>query len=323
MTEKISFWLTTFVFAMMSIVRTAQKCCKSLTTYPDPNDPGYNDYDYDENMSRTDADESVIGAATPKNSRSWSKKKLTRTIRTVRNTNQIVVTVKRDENNEQPRLSRADALRRSVDYRSQLAELSREGKRQFWRAVIDYSITFNSSFLIVGGLSESYLYGVRMLGNILSVCIGHVYALLVIYPFMYSLSDECRTPYHYLKLRYRHPAIKLACLLVGLFYYFSFLSLYLWGCAAILNLLMPEIDLQTANFILGVFSIFGTLLGGFLQSSAANLVQFVVVFLGIVLGMRLTLDNSEAFNTIDKMWTFATEHNRTTVFDRNVDISTR
>lgn len=41
-----------------------------------------------------------------------------------------------------------------------------------WKSILNHVITFNASFLIVGGLSESYFYGVRMIGNIISVCLG-------------------------------------------------------------------------------------------------------------------------------------------------------
>jgi hypothetical protein len=45
---------------------------------------------------------------------------------------------------------------------------------KYIKLVINYCVAFNNSFLIVGSLAEAYLYGVRMVGNIISVSLGYV-----------------------------------------------------------------------------------------------------------------------------------------------------
>lgn len=157
------------------------------------------------------------------------------------------------------------------------------------KSIINHSITFNSSFLIVGGLSESYLYGLKMLPNIAAVMLGYMYALLIVYPFMYSL--DLKSPYDYLKRRYGgRECVKVACVCLALAYYFSFASLYLWGCAAIVNVLVPEsLSLGLANLVLGIYSVTGTLLGGYIQSTKTNAAQFLAVFFGLLTAMYLSL----------------------------------
>jgi hypothetical protein len=59
--------------------------------------------------------------------------------------------------------------------------------KAYIKKMINYSVAFNSSFLIVGSLSEAYFYSITMVGNILSVTLGFLYAFFIVHPFMYSL----------------------------------------------------------------------------------------------------------------------------------------
>lgn len=128
-----------------------------------------------------------------------------------------------------------------------------------------------------------------MLPNIAAVMLGYMYALLIIYPFMYSL--DFKSPYDYLRRRYAdRQCVKLACVCLALCYYFSFASLYLWGCAAIVNVLVPEsLSLGTANLLLGIYSMTGSFIGGYIQSTKTNAAQFLAVFFGLLTAMYLSL----------------------------------
>lgn len=150
-------------------------------------------------------------------------------------------------------------------------------------------MTFNSAFLIVGGLSESYMYGLKMLPNIAAVMLGYVYAMLIVYPFMYSM--DIKSPYDYLKHRYgERTCVKFACISVAMFYYFSFGSLFLWGCTAIINVIMPQFfSLATANILLGLYSMSGSFLGGYVQSTRTNVAQFSAIFFGLLFAMYMTI----------------------------------
>jgi Na+/proline symporter len=163
-----------------------------------------------------------------------------------------------------------------------------------------------------------------MLSNIIAVLLGHLYSFAIIYPFMYSLDEKCKTPYDYLKMRYNNKEFpKIVCLLVAMFYYFSFVSLYLWGCAAILNVLIPELNLQMANLLLGLYSVSGTILGGYIQSTKTNIFQFLVAFFGIIFAAKLTLLKDKGPETIEQVWLLAKANNRTQFFDTHVDFTTR
>lgn len=143
----------------------------------------------------------------------------------------------------------------------------------------------------MGGLSESYFYGLKMLPNIAAVMIGYVYALLIIYPFMYSL--DLRSPYDYLQRRYAgRSCVKLVCTALAMCYYVMFAALYLWGCAAIVNILVPErMSLGAANILLGLYSVSGSVIGGYVQTTRTNLIQFLVVFFGILAAIFLSIDD--------------------------------
>ena len=86
----------------------------------------------------------------------------------------------------------------------QMQHQSNEFKLKVYiKKMLNYSVTFNSSFLIVGSLSEAYFYSMTMMGNILSVTLGFLYAFFIVHPFMYSLDKEIKSPYQYFEKRYR------------------------------------------------------------------------------------------------------------------------
>lgn len=196
-------------------------------------------------------------------------------------------------------------------------------KYRFIKTCINYSVSFNSSFLIVGSLSESFLYGVRMVGNIFSVTLGYVYAFLIVQPFMYSLDDDIKTPYQYFERRYRdNKYIKVITTFAGMLFYLSFLTLYLWGCAVLLSTLIPHAPLWTSSVIVGAYSLIGSTMGGFVQSTKTNLFQFLVLIAGLLCASGLTIVNQRDL-TLSQMWQLAEKRKRTVFWDQHVDTSTR
>lgn len=294
MTERVSFGIATLLFVVLSIIRMIRKS-------------------FDKEAEREEFEEEIMSKTDPEIESSAATTSRTRRA--------LYKSIKQSGKNTPTNSINVSVVKEWPPTQIQLG--SELLSKTFWKSVINYSISSNSSFLVVGGLSESYLYGVRMLGNIFSVCLGQIYCALIVYPFMYSLDSSCRTPYDYLKLRYNRESPKIVCLIVGLFYYFSYLSLYLWGCAAILNILEPEIGLKSANIVMGLLSAFATLFGGFRQSTKINITQFLVAFIGIIVAMKLTLERPGAIDSIHKAWDLAFDYNRTTLFDRSVDITTR
>jgi hypothetical protein len=142
---------------------------------------------------------------------------------------------------------------------------------QFVKTLINYSMSFNSAFLIVGSLSEAYLYGVRMVGNIISVSLGYVYAFFIVMPFIYSLDDDIQTPFDYFAKRFRNSKLVRAIVTsVAMFFYWFFLTLYLWGSSVLLTTLIPRSPLYLSSIILGAFSIIGGVIGGFTQSTKTS-----------------------------------------------------
>ena len=198
-------------------------------------------------------------------------------------------------------------------------------KKKFIKQLINYSVSFNSAFLVVGSMSEAYFYGVRMVGNILSVSLGYVYAFAFVQPFMHSLDDDIKTPYQYFGKRYRNniyvTAISAAA---GMLFYFSFLTLYLYGCAILLTTLIPEVSIWMSSTIIGSYSVLGSLLGGFTQSTKTNLAQFFILLLGLFFCTFYSIFKSnEHSSSLSKLWSLAQKNKRTVFIDTHVDLSTR
>lgn len=201
-----------------------------------------------------------------------------------------------------------------------------DGKQNFskyLKVIINYCMTFNSAFLVVGSLAESYWYGARMIGNIISITLGYIYAFFIVHPFIYSLEDEIKTPYQYFERRYGNKKyVRAITAGAGMLFYFFFLSLYLWGCAIILSTLIPEIPLWLSSVLMGAYSIGGSTIGGFTQSTKTNIFQFFILITGLIMTVVFTIISQSDIDLTD-MWKLARENGRANIFDYNVDFSTR
>lgn len=194
-------------------------------------------------------------------------------------------------------------------------------KKHLIKSIINYSISFNSSFLVAGSLSETYLHGVRIAGNIISIFVGQMYSYFIIHPFMYSLRDQIESPYDYLEKRYNKRYIKSLSSMLGMLFYFIFLSLYLWGCTAMIQIIYPDLSLSLINAIIGIYSIIGTLFGGLIQSTKINVFQFFILCIGLLTAMQITLFKNRNVSLM-QLWSLAEMNQRTTFFDTNTDLYT-
>lgn len=201
-----------------------------------------------------------------------------------------------------------------------------DGKKhlsKYIKVIINYCMTFNSAFLVVGSLAESYLYGVRMVGNIISITLGFIYAFLIVHPFMYSLDEDITTPYQYFERRYRNKKyVRAITASAGMLFYFFFLSLYLWGCAVLLSTLIPDVPLWVSSILIGGYSIAGSTIGGFTQSTKTNVFQFCILSIGLILTLVLTITRHMNFSP-SELWKLAINNKRTVFFDTSVDFTTR
>ena len=194
-------------------------------------------------------------------------------------------------------------------------------KRRLIKMVINYCASVNAAFLLVGSLSETYYYGVRIIGNVISVVIGYIYAYFIVQPFLYSLDEDIKTPYQYFEKRYRSKLARSVSSLFGLFFYFCVLSLYIWASMILLTTLMPQIPLWGSSLIVGIFSIIGSTIGGFTQTTITNSVQFIILVLGLTAAITLTLTTS--VNSAQELYDFAYSNGRTVFFDLRTDITVR
>jgi Na+/proline symporter len=221
----------------------------------------------------------------------------------------------------------ADITKQPVEAAAEAESEHQSEYTEYARKAINYSAGFNSAFLIVGSLSEAYLYGVRMVGNIISVFLGFVYAMALVQPFMYSLDASLTTPYHYFAKRYRDSRwVRAISAFGGLLYHFLFLSLFLWGGTVLLSTVIPYIPLYASSILIGLVSIIGASVGGgdgFIQSTKVNVFQFVILIAGLVSAICFSIVKNRHEMSVDEMIELATENNRTVFFDTTVDLNTR
>lgn len=201
-----------------------------------------------------------------------------------------------------------------------------DGKAHFskyLKVIINYCMTFNSAILVVGSIAESYYLGVRIMGNIIGIGIGYIYAALLVHPFLYRLESDIKTPYQYFERRFNNKKyVRAITAFAAMLFYFFFLTLYLWGCAVLLSTLIPQIPLWVSVVLIGAYSIIGSTIGGFTQSTKTNVVQFCVLLAGLIMAVILTVTRHKIFEQ-NEIWKTAQKNNRTIFIDTSADFTTR
>jgi hypothetical protein len=57
--------------------------------------------------------------------------------------------------------------------------------KKYMKQIINYCVSYNSSILVVGSITESYFFSLTMMTNILAISLGYIYAVIFIHPFTY------------------------------------------------------------------------------------------------------------------------------------------
>lgn len=184
---------------------------------------------------------------------------------------------------------------------------------------------FNSVITCIGFLTETYLYGARLLFNILSVTIGYIIAFLILHPLIYNLDKSIKTPYQYLSQRYDNKLIiRIVSALDGIFFYILFMALHLWGCTIILSTILPQIpNFYVSSIIVGALSTFGSLFEGFNQSYKMNLIQVSLLLAGLIAALVSTFNSNKSSKSASELWNLAEQFGRTNFVEKSSDLRTR
>jgi Na+/proline symporter len=197
-------------------------------------------------------------------------------------------------------------------------------KVKIFKTFLNYNASFNNSIIIVGSLSEAYFFGVRLIGNALAVAIGYLIAFYFVIPFLINLEEDITTPYQYFERRYgNRKYVRAITAIVGILFYFSFLTLYLYGCSNLLSQMIPEISLLMSSILIGIYSIIGSTIGGFTQTTKTNVFQFIIVISGLISASYITINKLTKSISFNDLYNFAFINNRTQFFNTNIDFTTR
>ena len=194
------------------------------------------------------------------------------------------------------------------------------------RTTLNSYAGFNSVVICIGFITETYLYGARLLFNLLSVSIGYIVAFVILHPVVHGLDTVIKSPYEYLSQRYGDRRLmRVVPALCGLFFYLLFMSLHLWGCSVVLATILPQIpNLYVSTIVVGVFALTGSLLfGGFAQSLSMNLVQLAVLMSGLVAALVSTFGAGRNGKSVTDLWSMAQSFGRLKFVDTSGDLRTR
>ena len=181
---------------------------------------------------------------------------------------------------------------------------------------------FNSVFILVGLITETYLYGGRVVGNLISMSIGYILAFTILNPFFYNLDKDIKSPYQYLEKRYDNKTIRIISALVGLLFHLLFISLQLWGCATILATIFPKLKLWIAILTIGSISTISSLFSGLKQSVKVSILQFILTMLGIISALVISFSYNQMHSPA-QLWEIADKFHRRNFIYVDTDLRTK
>ncbi len=188
--------------------------------------------------------------------------------------------------------------------------------------ILNWWSTFNSPFLFTGLTCETYLFGARLSGNMLSNVIGYLIVIVFLQPLIYLLEETLDSPYKYLEKRHNgHTSIRVVVALVGNFFEFLLLSLRVWSCVVILHLMFPSLSLWSFTIVFGALSLIGILHDGYKQIALIEVFQILVTILTVLAAILLTLyHHNDKTKTPADLWEIANTYGRRTFIDSKIDI---
>lgn len=189
------------------------------------------------------------------------------------------------------------------------------------KQLVNSYASFNSSMIIVGFITETYLYGGRLMGNIFSVTIGYLVAFFLMQPLLLRLSKESvKTPYEYFERRYNGSRLmRRLVAFLGLLFHVLFSSLFLWTCTTILCTVLPQINLWISQIVLGAYSLIGVfyLPTGYRQSLKIGVLQMILFLAGITGAVIITL------TSVENGWSLADQYGRLNFIFFDSSLTTR
>ena len=189
--------------------------------------------------------------------------------------------------------------------------------------LINSYTSFNSTVPVVGVISETYLYGGRMLSNYISVSIGYFFAFFILQPFFFGLDKSIKTPYEYLEKRYGgRKSARAAGAFGGFLFYFGFMALHLWAAVTIAVTIIPGLPMWLYFVVIGIFGLCGSVFGGLVQSSKISAVQFVIVYVGFCVAIAVSLTSNPKRTALEQ-WQLAGQHGQFNFITPKFDFTTR
>jgi hypothetical protein len=222
-----------------------------------------------------------------------------------------------------------DSFRKSslkqIDLEKDKEGTKSKNKYENFKFILNSYFSFNSVVIGIGFITETYLYGGRLLLNLLSVSIGYLIAFLIVHPVIYNLDKKIKSPYEYLQYRYGdRKSIRYIAASVGIFFYLLFMSLHLWGCSVILSAILPQIPgLFISSIVIGVFGTLGSLFQGYVQSFKINLIQFLLLLSGLIAAIVISFTSNKDNKSASDLWQIVSLCGRDNFIVSNGDLITR
>lgn len=202
---------------------------------------------------------------------------------------------------------------------------SKKVKFKTIKFVLTSFTSFNSSTFFVGFVTETYLYGPPLFGNLISVTIAYLFNFIFLHGRVYRMDKNIKTPFEYFQQKFQNKQIKILSTLCSMYFYISFLTLSIWSSATILSTIIPDIPLWASSLILGSYSLFGSLIGktGYVQSLNMNIFQFVLLIIGLVAGIVVTFVNHASKKSSEELWFIAEKFGRRKFIELSGGLTTR
>lgn len=176
-----------------------------------------------------------------------------------------------------------------------------------YKHILRSMLSFKSSILVIGLMTETYLYGGRLMGVLVSKSFGYILAVLFMRSFLFKLDKKSiKTPYEYFEKRYNHSVwCRRLIATCAFMFHILYASLFLWSATTILcTMIMPSLHLfWVSNLVLGFYAFLGHwyLQNGYRQRLRISYLQFGLFITGLVSSVIITyLQHPDAWEIASK-----------------------
>ncbi|XP_067687049.1 sodium-dependent multivitamin transporter-like [Haliotis asinina] len=152
-------------------------------------------------------------------------------------------------------------------------------KAPYLPVAMSYLATFESSIMMLGKPSETYVYGVQWFMSSIGFVVAQVFATYMFVPMIYRLSVT--SIYEYLEVRFKSRVVRLIGAGLGILQQITYIAIVIFGQALTLEAAVG-MTVETSMLLSTVLAVVYTSLGGMKAVIWTDVFQCALMFIGMI-----------------------------------------